>query len=91
MAWDKQGALHCGNEALYNCPVMSERGSRSSTDIVARRRGWRIWGDQANCPGCSKPGRNLRKSGMIEQDTFPLDFGQAVSKKSSKAVKKHIS
>jgi hypothetical protein len=89
MAWDEQGALHCGNEHLYQCPVMTERGSQASTDLIARRQGWKIWGDDANCPTCSKPGRNLRKPGELEQEMFPLDFGQPKEKKSRKTARQH--
>lgn len=91
MTWGEDGSLHCGNEALYGCTFLAERGSRGSTDTVARRRGWRIWGDDANCPDCSKPARRTSRTGVIEQEMLELDFGPPAAKKTGKTSKRHIS
>jgi hypothetical protein len=86
MAWDEQGSLHCGNESTYGCEVFAERGSQSATDILARRRGWKIWKDQANCPQCSKPARNVRAAGSLEQEILPgFDAVPVIAKKSRRA------
>lgn len=89
MAWDEQGSLHCGNEALYGCEPFTERGSQASTDILARRRGWKIWKDQANCPICSKPSRGVRATAVIvDQESLPgFDKIEVVPKKSRKREK----
>jgi hypothetical protein len=71
MPWDEQGNLRCGNESLYGCRHMTERGTRASTDLLARRRGWRIWGDDANCPECAKPARASRTLGSLDQEGLP--------------------
>ncbi len=89
MAWDEDGNLHCGNEQLYGCEPFPNRGGRGVTDARARLYRWRIWGEDVNCPDCSKSARGARRSGVIVQEGFPLDFGVPVEKKSRKKTREH--
>lgn len=90
MAWDEDGNLRCGNESLYGCEMFPSRGTRAVTDARARLHHWKVWGDEAHCPQCAKPARNVRKADIIEQEDFGLDFGIPVEKKKShKKVREH--
>lgn len=90
MAWDEQGNLRCGNEALYGCEHMKEQGSLAFTGMIARRRGWRIWGQDANCPTCAKPAR-ISRTGSIDQEGLPGFENIPVVAKKSRKADKHIS
>lgn len=90
MSWDVDGNLRCGNEKLYNCEMFPSRGSRATTDARARLHHWKVWGNDAHCPQCAKPARSAKRSGIIEQDDFGLDFGTPVIKASrKKAMREH--